>query len=372
MILDIQTGNLVKKIVVSGDSTRANGLSSVRLADNNSDGVADYAYAGDLQGNLWRFELIPRSANSSTASDPFRRGTNGIQDSASNANDFTVSYGGKPLYTAKDSRATGATSQAIMAPPSLVRHPTTLGYLVIFGTGKYFETNDGNVDSTRAMSLYGIWDRKTKAQATSAPSTVLTRSNLVTQTITEQAATNPFSSNTNVQGLRIVSQTAIQWYTTGATDTSDSSVNKWGWALDFKVTGNTLTGEMMISPMAVRGSVLLLNTLTPNSDPCKEGVDSWLYGLDPFTGGRTTFNVFDLDNSKTINNSDSVQRNNLATVVSSYKKPGSGGFTTNNGEIFTSPGLGNGMMYSPGPINSGRQTWRVIPEEARTFQQETP
>jgi type IV pilus assembly protein PilY1 len=360
MILNVKTGELQREMVVTGDTTKANGLSSPRLADNNSDGVADYAYAGDLQGNMWRFDLVTTRATP-VQPDPFKRGTGFLGDL--NANTFAVSYGGRPLYSATDSRAAGtATAQAITAPPSLVRHPSTLGYLVIFGTGKYFETNDGTVDSTRAQTLYGIWDRKTKGQTTSTR-TAPTRSNLVTQTITSQPA-NPFTANVGVEGIRIVSQNPVQWYSTNATGTADSDVNAWGWVLDLKVAGSTPTysGEMMINPMSVRGQTLLLNTLTPNSDPCKEGVDSWLYGLDAFTGGRTKYNVFDLDNSKTIDNNDSFSNSGANTVVSSYKKPGSGGFTTNNGDIYTAPSQGGGMKYSAGPTSSGRQTWRVIPE----------
>lgn len=365
MILDVQTGDMLKELVVTGDTTKANGLSAVKLADNNGDGVSEYAYAGDLQGNLWRFDLFPASIRNSTAADPFKRGgTNGITDTSSTSNDFAVSYGGKPMYTALDSRSSGATAQTIMAAPSLVRHPSTLGFLVIFGTGKYFETTDGNVDSTRAQSIYGIWDRKTKAQSTSAPSPALGRSNLVSQSITEEAASNPFSNNVNVDGIRTISQNAVQWYTTGANDTTDSSVNKWGWVLDLKIAGaSTLSGEMMINPMSARSQTLLVNTLTPNADPCKEGVDSWVYGLDPYTGGRTTFNVFDLNNDRTINDGDTYGSSN--TVISGYKKQGAGGFTTNNGDIFTSPGQGGGVMYNSGPSSNGRQTWRVIPEEVR-------
>jgi type IV pilus assembly protein PilY1 len=361
MIFNIKTGALQREMVVTGDISKANGLSSVRLADNNSDGVADYAYAGDLQGNMWRFDLVTTSPTSPTATDPFKRGTGFLGNI--DANTFAVSYGGTPLYTATDSRAAGtATAQAIMAPPSLVRHPSTLGYLVIFGTGKYFESNDGNVDSTRANTLYGIWDRKTKAQMTSSR-TALTRANLEAQTITEQPA-NPFSDSI-AQGIRIVSNNSVQWYNTAATTQTDSDVDRWGWALDFKVTGSTPTysGEMMINSMAVRGQTLLLSTLTPNSNPCAGDVDSWLYGLDPVTGGRTKFNVFDLNNDKTVDDYDKISLN--GSVISSYKKPGSGGFTTNNGDIFTAPSQGGGMKYSSGPNSTGRQSWRAIeaPEE---------
>lgn len=354
MVINIKTGALQRELVVPSDTTKANGLSSVRLADNNSDGIADYAYAGDLQGNMWRFDLVSTSATPSSP-DPFRKDLIGtLQPSI-----FSISYNSSPLYTATDSRTSGATKQAITAPPSLVRHPTSLGYLVIFGTGKYFETNDGTVDTTRAMTLYGIWDQKTKGQTTST-ATPATRTNLQQQTITEQATSNPFSANETVQGLRILSQNPVAWYD------ANNNVNKKGWYLDFKVDGATTnTGEMLINSMAARGKVLLLNTLTPNANPCKEGVDSWLYGLDPATGGRTNFNVFDLNNDKVVDANDSVPRNGSNTVVSSYKKPGSGGFTTNNGDIYTAPSQGSGMKYSAGPTSKGRQSWRIIPEEAQ-------
>ncbi|UVE18494.1 PilC/PilY family type IV pilus protein [Pseudomonas sp. LS44] len=354
MIFDIQTGALQRELVVPGNTALPNGLSSVKLADNNSDGIADYAYAGDLQGNMWRFDLVTTSATPA-APDPFLKSAIGTI----NANTFAISYGGSPLYTAYDGRASGtATTQAISAPPSLVRHPSGIGYLVIFGTGKYFETADGTADTARAFTLYGIWDRQTKGQITAARSTPLNRSNLQAQRITEQPA-NAFASNNAVDGIRLISQDPFEWYTAGRTTTTDNDVNKWGWLLDFKVTTGSNAGEMLINPMATRGQTLLLNTITPNPDPCSEGVGSWQYGIDPYTGGRTKFNVFDLDNSKTIGSGDSVLSSGVDTVVSSYKKKGSGGFTTNNGEIFTSPD-GVGMKYSGGPNSSGRQSWRVI------------
>ncbi|MCB2573097.1 pilus assembly protein, partial [Listeria monocytogenes] len=76
---------------------------------NNSDGVADYAYAGDLQGNLWRFDLI---AGKVTQDDPFSR----ANDGPAVASSFRVSFGGQPLYSAVDS---AGAAQASTAAPSL-------------------------------------------------------------------------------------------------------------------------------------------------------------------------------------------------------------------------------------------------------------
>jgi type IV pilus assembly protein PilY1 len=356
MVINIQTGAMQKELIVPSDITKPNGLSSVKLADNNSDGIADYAYAGDLQGNMWRFDLVTTGSTAVPApADPFRKDLIGTISASS----FKISYNNTPLYTAIDGRTTGAQRQPITAPPSLVRHPTSLGYLVTFGTGKYFEKDDGNVDNTHAETLYGIWDRQTKGENTSTR-TSPTRSDLQAQTITEQASNTPFISNQAVEALRLVSNNPVQWYN------ADTTVNRQGWRLDFKVDGTASNnGEMLINPMSVRGKVLLLNTLTPNSNPCAEGVDSWLYGLDPTTGGRTNFNVFDLNNDKVIDSQDSIKRSGADTVVSSYKKDGSGGFTTNNGDIFTAPSEGGGMKYNAGPTSKGRQSWRIIPEEAQ-------
>lgn len=346
-IINIATGAR-SKIVVTGDTSKANGLSSVRAADNNSDGIADYAYAGDLQGNLWRFDLYnPSSSVSSDAPDPFAQSLfTGTQ-----ASSFAASYNGRPMFSAMDGRASGATAQPITAPPSIVRHPTQRGYLVIFGTGKYFEETDGNVDTSRAQSLYAIWDRKTRRQPTSTP-TAITRTDLQPQTIASATAT--FNGVTNE--IRQVSQNSVTWYKKGATDLSaDSSVNKWGWYLDLQA-GSVKSGEMMINPMAARGQTLLLSTLTPNNDPCKDGVDSWLYGINPYTGGRTTFSVFDMDGNGSIDSSDTYN----SGVVSGRKISKSGGFVLNDDRLFSS---GEDVKVDYGPTSSGRQTWQVIPDE---------
>ncbi|MGY0522932.1 PilC/PilY family type IV pilus protein, partial [Pseudomonas aeruginosa] len=92
----------------------ANGLSTPRLADNNSDGIAEYVYGGDLQGNIWRFDLIGNTRNddpdTNTSINPFKPGD--VDPSA-----FRVSFSGAPLFRA---RADNNTRQPITAPPTLV------------------------------------------------------------------------------------------------------------------------------------------------------------------------------------------------------------------------------------------------------------
>jgi len=328
-VLDVETGEQLtpdeEPLIVEGDAARANGLSSVRLADNNSDGIADYAYAGDLQGNLWRFDLF--SGNSFNRTDA--------------TFDVSTSYNGNPLFTAIDA---DGNPQPIMAPPSLVRHPTQLGYLVMFGTGKYFEDSDGNVDTTKAHSLYAIWDRQTRAETTGSPPSI-TRSDLLEQTIDTQS-NGVFGGSSDI---RLISENRPSWYQ------GNGDVDDWGWYLDLQV-GDTRTGEMMINPMSARGDTLIFSTLTPNDDPCRDGVEAWLYAVNPASGARSPFTVFDMDGDGDVDANDNLN----GAVVSGRKLSSAGGFTLNGDLVFSS---GESMKVNFGPTSNGRQTWNFLPED---------
>jgi type IV pilus assembly protein PilY1 len=111
------------KIATSGaDAQQANGLSPPGLV-TAADGSASLAYAGDLQGRLWRFDLSAMTA--------------------------------QRLFTARDA---GGRAQPIAGAPRAVFAPGG-GYLVLFGTGKLTEPADLLPASSTPQSLYGILDR---------------------------------------------------------------------------------------------------------------------------------------------------------------------------------------------------------------------
>lgn len=350
LLIDIGTGELVRKIPVetSGD----NGLSSVRVADNNSDGVADYVYAGDLQGNLWRFDLLDTSKE-----DPFN------PEEDVNASVYKVSFGGKPLFSSKDRNpltdeeasegVTPPSPQAITAAPSLVRHPSLKGYIVMFGSGAYFRGNDRT--NTQVQTLYGIWDQQTKGE-TASTTPVLNRANLQAQQFTLQTSTSfSDSDDSSVERtIRVLSDEAVNWKQDAPSDTE----GKYGWYLDFKV-GNTKKGERVVDEMFARGQVLFLNTRSPESDPCKAGVDGWTYGINPYTGGRTSFNVFDLSRNSIVDSKDSVLYEDKETAVSGYQSP-AGGITLSGGTLFNTDG--SVIKVDTGPSFNGRQSWQAIPD----------
>lgn len=133
LIIDAESGNLIRRLdTFTGSTAEPNGLSTPRAIDSNADGYIDFVYAGDLSGQLWRFDL---------------RGA---------SNTWHISCNGAALFTARDPLNN---PQAISTAPAIVAHPQ-LGVRVLFGTGRILSDSDLDaVDGAQVQSLYGIWDR---------------------------------------------------------------------------------------------------------------------------------------------------------------------------------------------------------------------
>ena len=133
LVVELQTGQVIARLDTGvGSDSQPNGLGGVALVRDGNQ-VITGAFAGDLRGNVWKFDLA-----------------------SSRPSDWKVSYGKKPMFTAHDGRA-------ITAAPVLVTHPLG-GVMVLVGTGKLFEVGDNEVpanydqDSGPFDSLYGLWD----------------------------------------------------------------------------------------------------------------------------------------------------------------------------------------------------------------------
>ena len=125
-VVDIAQGKLIQKLEVPSKSNN-NGLSSPIAWDNDFDDDIDYVYAGDLEGNLWRFDFSNATA-------------------AGGAN---ISLSVSPLVSVTDTN-TGA-ALPITAAPVVSLHPDE-GLLVYFGT---------SADGQRDNGLFGVEDAGT-------------------------------------------------------------------------------------------------------------------------------------------------------------------------------------------------------------------
>ncbi|GAB4357760.1 MAG: PilC/PilY family type IV pilus protein [Immundisolibacter sp.] len=311
-IVNLETGALIEKIDTGvGDSGTQNGLSTPVIVDVDNDKITDYIYAGDMQGNLWKFDVTGTGAGS-----------------------WDVAY---KLFTAT---APDGTAQPITAKPTVTRRPDG-DLMVFFGTGKYFEEVDRRVVESpppQVQTFYGVRD---PGAAISGGRATLAEQSVIT-------TVNDFGFE-----LRV---------TTANEPTSTQN----GWYLDLPTPG-----ERQVSrPILSRGRIIF-TTVIPNSDACNAGGDSWLMELDALTGGRLAFTPFDLDGDGEFTTADyvtvtidgepvDVPVSGKKSKVGVIKTPGivqAGGLE----HKYTSGSTGGiEVTLEPGDIGAGRQSWRQL------------
>lgn len=241
-ILNANTGALIKKIPVTDSAgvSQGAGLSSPAGVDFGQDGILDYVYAGDMNGKMWRFDL--------TNSDP--------------AN-FSVYP--TPIFNA------GSTHPIVMRPaikPVSKSDGTSLGNLILFGTGKLL--TDADRTDTTTQTFYAVLDNMSSTQATVA------RDDLLARTIESESTISSSDSTLRSGTYRKVS-------TSPSLDLTSTSTTWKGWRLDFPAT----TERLVTSPMLFDDKLLFGTGITQSSEKCLPGGKGWVMGLDPMTGSVT-------------------------------------------------------------------------------------
>jgi type IV pilus assembly protein PilY1 len=327
-----------KKIIAASPSGKDSGLSTPTWVDLDGNGTADVVYAGDLKGNLWKFNL--------SSSDP--------------ANwDVAYKSGGtnKPLFTAKDD-STPAVPLPITAAPEFAFSPYD-GLIITFATGNAFGAADFPI-KTRVQRVYGIWDRP-NFSVTGGRALPTDLTTLVPRTYQRQS-----------DGSVIVSGTpdGIDWTT------------KDGWY--FNLPG---TSEMVLSDPEIRAGVLTFTTVRPKTtvDNCSNTPDAALYTIDPVSGKaeRNSQGITNISGTSYVNAGADIPDQKVKVVSDRTKrnftkecragepgctcKPVDGGQSCEKDKPTCAPGqsalrvAGQGtdvsLCYSP----NARVQWREIP-----------
>jgi len=260
---------IVKTIDVGGTT---NGLSTPLLVDSDNDRIVDLVYAGDLKGNLWKFDVA--GTNTSLWKSAYLSGATPV-----------------PLFQAKDSLGN---TQPITSLPEVGKAPAgATGFMVYFGTGKYYETSDNT--SISIQSVYGVVDSGNAFTGANH------RTHLQAQTI-DFETTIPA---TVVNGVVTVAEKNVRVL-------SDNSVNyptQQGWVMDLLTPPNppgTQDGERMVTAPALFDGKLLLQTIAPSASLCDYGGTSWLFQVNPATGGALQTAGFDLNGDGLFNSVDMI------------------------------------------------------------------
>ncbi len=271
-IVNIATGALIRKIDLSDADGTGNGLSMPAAIDVDGDLVADYIFAGDLLGNMWKIDVTDNNENQwgsfwKSGGDPT-----------------------EPFFQARDGNGE---VQPITEQPEITFHPDELdGFMVYFGTGKFLESDDVTPNAAPVQTFYGLWDFNPAADTdrTISGDAAIERADLLPQILD----TETFTSGNVTAEVRTVTDTPISWK---VNDTDVCETDGTGFCMGWRVDLN-ITGEMSISnPIFFGGDIprIIFTTIIPSGEVCSFGGDSWLMELNPRNGGRLPQNVFDLN-----------------------------------------------------------------------------
>ena len=243
-ILNAHSGQVMYKIptlvdgAAVGSSGSPSGLNKLNAwIERPSDNTAARFYAGDMLGNLWRF-------NAGTAEDLAAPGPSATDTRSFRVARFVANGQGQP----------------ITVRPELAKIEGQA--VVLVGTGRYLGLSDA-ADLSSTQSVYGIKDPL--SSATGWGDVRANTGALVQQTLTEVEA----NATTGAPASRTISANTVDWGQSGVA----------GWFLDLPSAG-----ERVFVPMSLAFDTLTLATLVPSPSACSGSGYSWLFDLNIRTG----------------------------------------------------------------------------------------
>jgi type IV pilus assembly protein PilY1 len=361
-----------------GSATVKNGIAYVTPVDLDGDGIIDYLYAGDQQGNVWRFDVTSStSANWSVSSYAGTTTSTCSNSSNLNSSGVLITASCSPLFTATSTLTSGSTTSTTPEPitTSIVTATIQTGSvsrnMLYFGTGQttpqtgnsgvqYAPQSTGSsASATQQQTFYGIWDWNMSGwnalpSATQPNGTqlaaltgnnVISTSNLQQITSTETTVTG----QGQIVGDRFLSAgTTICWE--GSTSCASSNA-QYGWYYNLPDSNE----QIIYSPVLVDGAVVVNTAIPPavSATQCTVNTQTgWTMAFDAINGGAVPGGFFPTSSGLIISGQ---QVNAVGTPT----------FITYNGNIFmvSQTATGGAAIYRVTPPNSNgpaRVSWREI------------
>jgi len=366
----------------TASTTNPNGIFYTGPADLDSDHITDYVYAGDLQGNVWRFDL--------TSTNPSNWGVTNAAGTSINAGGSATPV---PLYTTPSNEP--ITTQVIVA--AIANTNGNPRILVEFGTGKLAEVTNGSAATyaTSQQGIFGIWDwnlaywnskssvpyDSLPGSGVSAPSTAIAgTTNLQVQTITGTVAATVANTGSD---YRTVSANTVCW-------ADMPGCTQYGWYLNL-VSGNAyppdpavpqngnasyannpvVWEQVIYNPVLALGTLIINTTIPPATAPTmcfNSAASGWTMALNPATGGALSSSFF--DNPTTYSPINVTTTNTTGSGSTASTVPVSGAAYGGTGSVSTLQGgsqfyflsqTGTGAIAKPiNPPNNykgSRLTW---------------
>jgi type IV pilus assembly protein PilY1 len=224
------TSDFIKIETPGGGSN--NGLGQVVWSSDKNDNIADAIYAGDLRGNLWKFDVSGAATSS-----------------------WGVAYS-KPLYVLKNA---AGNRLPVTTAPVFAFHPDG-GRVVVAGTGKALNAGDYPNNLTK-QRIYGIWDKPAyQADPTLIPDGL---SELLLRPLTATAA-----NSITVTGT----QTSINWATYK------------GYYMELPITASAVITNPGLLPDGSGNAAFGLSVPEEGENTCSDPTSTNLLIFDPISG----------------------------------------------------------------------------------------
>ena len=319
----------------TGKSGSSDGIAYVTPVDLDGDHITDYVYAGDLLGNVWRFDLTSASPSSWAASSA-------------------------PLFSAGTSQP--ITSSLLIA--AVVNSPGTQ-IMVAFGTGRQFPltNSSGTTYAAGTQALYAVWDWNFSTWNSGSSVQYASLNTGATNFSTHTGLSSPYTlaaSNLTAQVMTLNSSAGTVDMTTSAIcwagTTLCSSNKSFGWYAN--LIG---ASEQVIYNPELVGNAFVVNSVIPANNSvlaCTANVNSgFTYAINLSTGGVSTSTTTGTSGSSVnqnffVNNTDSgavgVQTNATGSgfIVTTATGGGTSGGSGGSGGSGSGTGSGGG---SSGP-----------------------
>ncbi|QJQ94281.1 MULTISPECIES: pilus assembly protein [Halomonadaceae] len=244
-VVDLHSGTLIRRIDVGNPGGNAsNGLAPPMVTQwPDFDGTSRFAYAGDLLGNMWRFDINSGDVKRLLSGDAARPITSA-----------------PALATASGNRST---------------------LVVLFGTGSYFQVGDAaTLDRQR---LYGLHDSVGASQGSGS-----LRQQRIVQDIVS-TVDNAEGDSTRYR-LRVTSNETLG--------------NRQGWFLELPPGERVISTPALT--LGYGRNRVRFSTLIPLNDPCRGGSEGYLLDLRIDDGGSGNQAIFDLNQDGVVDADDMI------------------------------------------------------------------
>lgn len=269
-----------------GSDSTPNGLSTPLPVDLNGDGFTDYLYAGDLLGNLWRYDV----RNTISIPTPVRVFQTPSVSSCTTSVPDCDTMARQPIT----SRPTVTNTMK----DNTMQDVAMNGLVLFFGTGRYFAVGDQNSQQDQAfyavLDAYGTGANSAGVKNMSTHTRALSVDDLVEKTIDETVVSSGNFRLRNVSPCVDADNNPTNPQGTICSPNPDTTpVNLWsdgkfGWYLPLPDSG-----ERIVSQPLYRASIgqLLFSTLEPAQaagQTCAADANGWVMTLSAYTGGAPT------------------------------------------------------------------------------------